>query len=115
MPFVVTMGNHDAEHMAKDNIYDFLKNLHPGLEKGPGDVMGVVIVRYRFLIHDKEKIESVLYCIDSNDYQWNKLYGFTIGFISTKIAWYRKQSAHFAFVIMTSLPSLAFSHSFIRI
>ena len=24
-PFVVTMGNHDAEHMAKDSIYDLLQ------------------------------------------------------------------------------------------
>lgn len=24
VPFVVTMGNHDAEHMAKDDIYDLL-------------------------------------------------------------------------------------------
>lgn len=27
VPFVVTMGNHDAEHMAKDSIYDLLAKI----------------------------------------------------------------------------------------
>lgn len=45
VPFVVTMGNHDAEHMAKDSIYDLLQNLHTMLERrGLEMLWGVVIV-----------------------------------------------------------------------
>lgn len=62
VPFVVTMGNHDAEHMAKDSIYDLLqKSPYYVGTKGPGDVMGCgncVIPIFDSMT--KKKVESVL-------------------------------------------------------
>lgn len=113
VPFVVTMGNHDAEHMAKDSIYDLLqKSPYYVGTKGPGDVMGCgncVIPIFDSMT--KKKVESVLYCIDSNDYQPDKLYGVYDWIHFDQIAWYRKQSAHFASCNNgRPLPSLAFFH-----
>lgn len=113
VPFVVTMGNHDAEHMAKDSIYDLLqKSPYYVGTKGPGDVMGCgncVIPIFDSMT--KKKVESVLYCIDSNDYQPDKLYGVYDWIHFDQIAWYRKQSAHFASCNNgRPLPLLAFFH-----
>lgn len=101
-----------------DNLWDektgFLLQKSPYYvgTKGPGDVMGCgncVIPIFDSMT--KKKVESVLYCIDSNDYQPDKLYGVYDWIHFDQIAWYRKQSAHFASCNNgRPLPSLAFFH-----
>lgn len=113
VPFVVTMGNHDAEHMAKNSIYDLLqKSPYYVGTKGPEDIMGCgncVIPIYGS--KTKKKVEAVLYCIDSNDYQPNKLYGAYDWVHFDQVAWYRKQSACFTKGNNGKpLPSLTFFH-----
>lgn len=86
VPFVVTMGNHDAEHMAKDDIYDLLlESPYYAGAKGPEGIMGCgncVIPVYGS--RNREKVEALLYCMDSNDYQPDKLYVLTTGFTLTR-------------------------------
>lgn len=113
VPFVVTMGNHDAEHMAKDAIYDYLlKSPYYVGTKGPEDIMGrgnCVIPVYDS--PKKGKVEALLYCIDSNDYQPNKLYGLYDWIHFDQIAWYRGQSARFTKANGGNpVPALAFFH-----
>lgn len=77
MPFVVMMGNHDAEYLTRNEIYDFLlKSPYYVGAKGPEDIMGCgncVISIYS--PEKKDQVEALLYCMDSNDYQPNKIYG----------------------------------------
>ena len=113
VPFVVTMGNHDAEYMAKDAIYDFLlKSPYYVGSKGPEDIAGCgncVIPVYGS--SKKDKVEALLYCMDSNDYQPNKLYGAYDWIHFNQIDWYRKQSARFtAGNGGVPVPALAFFH-----
>lgn len=113
VPFVVTMGNHDAEYMTKDDIYDFLlKSPYYVGVKGPEEIMGCgncVIPVYGSL--KKEKVEALLYCMDSNDYQPNKLYGAYDWIHFDQVDWYRKQSARFtAGNSGNPVPALAFFH-----
>ena len=112
-PFVVTMGNHDAEHMDKDDIYDFLmKSPCYAGNKGPEDIMGVgncVIPVYGS--QKAGTVAALLYCMDSNDYQPNKLYGAYDWIHFDQIAWYREQSARFTQANNGKpLPALAFFH-----
>lgn len=110
-PFVVTMGNHDAEYIAKDKIYDFLLTspYYVGT-KGPKEIMGCgncVLPVY----DSKDRVKSLLYCIDSNDYQPNKLYGAYDWIHFDQIEWYRQQSALFTKKNGGKpLPALAFFH-----
>ncbi len=113
VPFVVTMGNHDAEHMAKDDIYDLLlESPYYAGAKGPEGIMGCgncVIPVYGS--KNREKVEALLYCMDSNDYQPNKLYGPYDWIHFDQIAWYREQSARFTKENNGSpVPALAFFH-----
>ena len=113
VPFVVTMGNHDAEYMTKNDIYDLLLKspCYVGA-KGPEEIMGCgncVIPVYDS--QKKEKVEALLYCMDSNDYQPNKLYGAYDWIHFDQIDWYRKQSARFTAANNGSpVPALAFFH-----
>ena len=112
-PFVVTMGNHDAEHMDKDDIYDFLmKSPCYAGNKGPEDIMGAgncVIPVYGS--QKAGTVAALLYCMDSNDYQPNKLYGAYDWIHFDQIAWYREQSARFTQANNGKpLPALAFFH-----
>lgn len=112
-PFVVTMGNHDAEYLSKDEIYSFLLRspYYVGI-KGPKSIKGCgncVIPIYGS--KDKNKVKAVLYCIDSNDYQPNKSYGDYDWIHFNQVEWYRQQSA--AFTKKNGgkpLPALAFFH-----
>lgn len=112
-PFVVTMGNHDAEHMDKDDIYDFLlQSPYYAGSKGPQEIMGVgncVIPVYGS--QKTNSVAALLYCMDSNDYQPNKLYGAYDWIHFDQIAWYREQSARFTKANNGKpLPALAFFH-----
>ncbi|WP_373727599.1 PA14 domain-containing protein [Bacteroides heparinolyticus] len=113
VPFVVTMGNHDAEYMAKDDIYDFLlQSPYYAGAKGPEGITGCgncVIPVYG--TKKKDKVEALLYCMDSNDYQSNKLYGAYDWIHFDQIDWYRRQSARFTEGNNGNpLPALAFFH-----
>lgn len=110
-PFVVTMGNHDAEYLAKDDIYDFLmQSLYYVGEKGPKDIKGCG--NCVLPVQDADgKAEAVLYFLDSNDYQPEKLYGAYDWIHFDQIAWYRDQSARFTQANGGQpLPALAFFH-----
>lgn len=110
-PFVVTMGNHDAEYLAKDDIYDFLMQspYYVG-EKGPKDIKGCGNCVLPVQGADG-KAEAVLYFLDSNDYQPEKLYGAYDWIHFDQIAWYRDQSARFTQANGGQpLPALAFFH-----
>ena len=111
MPFVVTMGNHDAEYLAKDDIYDFLMQspYYVG-KKGPKDIKGCGNCVLPVQGADG-KAEAVLYFLDSNDYQPEKLYGAYDWIHFDQIAWYRDQSARFTQANGGQpLPALAFFH-----
>lgn len=113
VPFVVTMGNHDAEYMTRDDIYDLLlKSPYYVGAKGPVDIMGCgncVIPVYGS--QKKEAVEALLYCFDSNDYQPNKLYGTYDWIHFNQIEWYRKRSAEFTTANSGKpVPALAFFH-----
>ena len=113
IPFVVVMGNHDAEYMEKDAIYDLLLKFpfYVG-QKGPENITGCgncVLPIYDS--KEKEQIMALLYCIDSNDYQPNKFYGPYDWIHFDQIAWYRDQSTSFtARNNGYPVPSLAFFH-----
>lgn len=113
VPFVVTMGNHDAEYLTRDEIYDYLlKSPYYAGTKGPEDIKGCgncVIPVYSS--EKKEQVEALLYCIDSNDYQPNKDYGAYDWIHFNQIEWYREQSERFtAENGGTPVPALAFFH-----
>lgn len=113
VPFVATMGNHDAEHASKSDIYDFLLQSpwYAG-EKGADEITGYgncLLPVYGSAA--KDKAEALLYFIDSNDYQPNKLHGAYDWIHFDQIEWYRKQSARCtAAGGGTPLPALAFFH-----
>lgn len=113
IPFVVTMGNHDAEYLTKDEMYDFLlKSSYYAGAKGPKEIMGCgncIIPLYGSTA--KNKVEALLYCIDSNDYQPNKIYGAYDWIHFNQVAWYRQQSEKFTEGNDGKpLPALAFFH-----
>ncbi len=113
VPFVVTMGNHDAEYLTKDEMYDFLlKSPYYVGAKGPQEIKGCgncIVPLYGSIA--KDKVEALLYCIDSNDYQSNKLYGAYDWIHFNQIEWYRQQSAKFTEANGGKpLPALAFFH-----
>lgn len=113
VPFVVTMGNHDAEHMAKDSIYNLLLQspYYIGV-KGPEEIMGYgncVVPIYN--LNEKGKVEALLYCMDSNDYQLNKLYGAYDWIHYNQLAWYRRESELFTQKNGENpVPALVFFH-----
>lgn len=113
MPFVVTMGNHDAEYMSKDSIYALLMQSPyyagtqgPQALKGRGNCVLPVYGSAR-----DHRAEALLYFLDSNDYQPNKLYGAYDWIHFNQIEWYRKQSRHYTSANGgKTLPALAFFH-----
>lgn len=112
-PFVVTMGNHDGEYLTRDEIYDFLlKSPYYAGAKGPKEIAGCgncVIPVYGS--GDKEKVEALLYCLDSNDYQPEKIYGAYDWIHFNQIEWYRRQSSQYAGQNGGKpVPALAFFH-----
>uniref|UniRef100_A0AB33J4Y8 Metallophosphoesterase n=1 Tax=Prevotella sp. GTC17259 TaxID=3236795 RepID=A0AB33J4Y8_9BACT len=110
LPFVVMMGNHDAEVMAKDSIYNMLlaSPYYVG-KRGDADVFGYgncVIP-----VHGRQGVEALLYCLDSNDYQPVKEFGHYDWIHFDQIKWYREQSQRFAREhVGNPLPALAFFH-----
>lgn len=113
IPFVVTMGNHDAEPMGKEAIYDLLlKSPFYVGTKGPEELAGCGNCVLPVYGSTKEKtVKALLYCIDSNDYQPNKLYGPYDWIHFDQIAWYRAQSTCYTDRNGGKpVPALAFFH-----
>lgn len=115
MPFAVTLGNHDAEpqYMSKQEIFDeLLKSPYFVGSHGPQGIPGhgqYVIPVYGS--KEKDKVQSLLYCIDSNDYPETDELGHYDWIHFEQIAWYRDQSKHYTDLNGgTPLPALAFFH-----
>ncbi|MCD7943122.1 MAG: metallophosphoesterase [Bacteroides intestinalis] len=110
IPFVATTGNHDAEYLTRDEIYDILlKYPYYVGSKGPKEIGGGNCVIPVYASKEKNKVAASLYCMDSNDYQPNKLYGAYDWIHFNQIEWYRKQSL--SFTVGNGgipVPSLAF-------
>lgn len=114
LPYTVMMGNHDAENLDKDSIYDLLATSPYFIgEKGPKDIYGVG--NYVVPVYGSKggnKPCALLYCIDSNDYPKNQMnYGGYDWIHFDQIAWYREQSTKFTKANGGKpLPALAFFH-----
>ena len=115
MPFAVVMGNHDAEpqFMNKQDIFDLLmKSPYFVGSHGPQDIPGhgqYVIPVYGS--KDKDKVESLLYCLDSNNKPATEELGHYDWIHFEQIAWYRSLSKHYTTLNGGNpLPSLAFFH-----
>ena len=69
VPFTVMMGNHDAEVMPKQEIYDLLAQSPYFIgEKGPETIHGCGNYVVPIYGADHKTTKALLYCIDSNDY-----------------------------------------------
>ena len=112
VPFTVMMGNHDAEVMPKQEIYDLLAQSPYFIgEKGPETIHGCGNYVVPIYGADHKTTKALLYCIDSNDYPESKDYGTYDWIHFDQIAWYRQTSARFTKENGGNpLPALAFFH-----
>lgn len=110
-PFTVTMGNHDAEYLTKDSIYNILMKspMYVG-GKGPAEINGCGNSAIDIAGADG-KPAAVIYCFDSNDYQPDKKLGEYDWIHFNQIAWHREEATRRTEANGgTPLPSLAFFH-----
>lgn len=112
VPFTVMMGNHDAEVMPKQEIYDLLAQSPYFIgEKGPATIHGCGNYVVPIYGADHKTTKALLYCIDSNDYPESKDYGTYDWIHFDQVAWYRQTSARFTKENGGNpLPALAFFH-----
>lgn len=112
VPFTVMMGNHDAEVMPKQEIYDLLAQSPYFIgEKGPETIHGCGNYIVPVYGADHKTTKALLYCIDSNDYPESKDYGTYDWIHFDQVAWYRQTSARFTKENGGNpLPALAFFH-----
>lgn len=112
VPFTVMMGNHDAEVMPKQEIYDLLAQSPYFIgEKGPATIHGCGNYVVPVYGADHKTAKALLYCIDSNDYPESKDYGTYDWIHFDQVAWYRQTSARFTKENGGNpLPALAFFH-----
>lgn len=112
VPFTVMMGNHDAEVMPKQEIYDLLAQSPYFIgEKGPETIHGCGNYVVPVYGADHKTTKALLYCIDSNDYPESKDYGTYDWIHFDQIAWYRETSARLTKENGGNpLPALAFFH-----
>ena len=106
------MGNHDAEVMPKQEIYDLLAQSPYFIgEKGPETIHGCGNYVVPVYGADHKTTKALLYCIDSNDYPESKDYGTYDWIHFDQVAWYRQTSARFTKENGGNpLPALAFFH-----
>lgn len=112
IPYAVTMGNHDAEYMDRDSIFDILAAdpLFIG-EKGPDNLKGCGTYAQPILGSQSDKASALVYCLDSNDYTTDPTHGHYGWIEHEKIGWYRQTSAHYTSLNGSEpLPALAFFH-----
>ena len=112
VPFTVMMGNHDAEVMPKQEIYDLLAQSPYFIgEKGPETIHGCGNYVVPIYGADHKTAKALLYCIDSNDYPESKDYGTYDWIHFDQVTWYRQTSARFTKENGGNpLPALAFFH-----
>ena len=112
VPFTVMMGNHDAEVMPKQEIYDLLTQSPYFIgEKGPETIHGCGNYVVPVYGADHKTTKALLYCIDSNDYPESKDYGTYDWIHFDQVAWYRQTSTRFTKKNGGNpLPALAFFH-----
>ena len=113
IPFIVTMGNHDAEVYPKEQIYArLLRSPYYIGERGPEDITGYGNCVVPILSSDdKHTPAALLYCLDSNDYPTNNLLGEYDRIHFDQVAWYRSRSRHYTDANGGEpLPALAFFH-----
>lgn len=112
IPYAVTMGNHDPENMERDSIYDILAAdpLFVG-EKGPKELQGCGNYILPILGSNSDKVEALIYCMDSGDYSDVEQVKGYAWIKNSQIDWYRKHSQHYtAQNNGKPLPALAFFH-----
>jgi alkaline phosphatase len=111
-PFAVVLGNHDAETITKDSIFDLLSRSPWFIgEKGPEDIYGVGNYVLDVRSRASDKTAALLYCLDSNDYPPSDTLSYYDWIHYDQIAWYRQQSRRYTQANNNSpLPALAFFH-----
>ncbi len=110
LPFVVTMGNHDAEVLPKDTIYQLLlaSPYYIGT-RGDSNISGYG--NCSVPLYGANGVAAVLYFLDSNDYQPHKALGDYDWIHADEIAWYRTTSHTYQQQNAGKpLPALAFFH-----
>lgn len=110
VPFFVTLGNHDAEQdLTRKEIAHIVVSKPNNLNKLKNKLLADVVLKVTSSKSDK--IASLIYCMDSNDYSkvdTVKGYGW---FSHNQIGWYRDQSLKYTTQNKGErLPALAFFH-----
>lgn len=68
-PYVVTLGNHDPETIAKDSIFDILEGAPYCLsQRGPRELSGRGNQEIRIMAPEDDSIAGLLYLLDSHQY-----------------------------------------------
>ena len=112
IPFVVTMGNHDGEFMSKDSIYTLLTDSpnYVGIKGNHVHGYGNMTVSL-YASDGSDRVQNVIYLIDSNDYASNTIFGHYDWIHFDQIEWYRRESDRFAAKNGGNpVPSVAFFH-----
>ena len=112
IPFVVTMGNHDGEFMSKDSIYTLLTDSpnYVGIKGNHVHGYGNMTVSL-YASDGSDRVQNVIYLIDSNDYASNTIFGHYDWIHFNQIEWYRRESDRFAAKNGGNpVPSVAFFH-----
>jgi len=111
-PWAIVFGNHESEHsFTRKALADLVEKLPGCLNVNVGGING----NSNFLLTisgDRNKVEALLYCMDSNSYSNLKPsvdgYGW---FDFSQIEWYRKSSGKYTRLNNgIPLPALAFFH-----
>ncbi len=93
VPYAITLGNHDAERIPRSRVYEIVRTLplcvnaafNPEEERQGDFVIPIGA------FDDPERIEALLYVMDTNDYNADdRSYA---GFEPAQIAWYEATSA----------------------
>jgi hypothetical protein len=117
-PFAIVFGNHDAETITRDSVFDILLRSPYFIgERGPEDIYGVGNYILEICSRTSDKPAALLYCFDSNDYtvqfkkNRNQDFGIYDWIHYDQIAWYRQQSKKYTQANHNQpLPALAFFH-----
>lgn len=111
VPFTVTMGNHDAEYLKKQDIYTMLMSspFYYG-DMGPDGLTGCGNVVFP-IIGENNTPAALVYCIDSNDYPTPARPGAYDWIHFDQIQWYRTVSHDYTTANGGQpLPAIAFFH-----